>query len=91
MKYKSFIRKNAGLILKSEREKKGITQVDLSEKMGFKTGQQLSNIERGQQRLTLELALIASDALKIDASVFIYPEVKQYVYKKTSQKRASTT
>jgi transcriptional regulator with XRE-family HTH domain len=72
---------NANIVLRSLRIGKGWSQVELAKRMGFKTPQHLANIEYGTNRFTLEIAFLAASALKVDASVFLYDNVKQYVEK----------
>jgi len=66
-------------VLRIERKKAGMTQVTLAKRMGLKTSQQIWNIENAKNRLTLELAVKASDALNISIDVFLYQEVKQNI------------
>jgi Zn-dependent peptidase ImmA (M78 family)/transcriptional regulator with XRE-family HTH domain len=52
--------------LKYAREKLGLTQAQLSEKLGFKDRQTVAAIEAGQRKLTAEELLRAMQVLKVD-------------------------
>ena len=73
------VAKNANLILRNLRLSKGWTQVELAKRMGLKTSQHLANIEYGTNRLTLEIAFNAANALSVSVDVFLNEKVKQYV------------
>lgn len=66
-------------ILRNERKKAGITQVELANRMGLRTSQQIWNIENARNRLTLELAISAANALNISINVFLCEKVKQNI------------
>lgn len=70
---------NAHNILREERKKAGITQVELANRMGLRTSQQIWNIENAKNRLTLELAINAANALNISINVFLCKKVKQNI------------
>lgn len=56
--------------LKYAREKSGLTQAQLSEKLGFKDRQTLAAIEAGQRKLSAEELLRAVDTLNVDLDFF---------------------
>ena len=70
---------NANVILRDQRKKAGITQVELAKRMGLNTSQQLWNIENAKNHLTLELAIKAANALNISIDVFLCKKVKQNI------------
>lgn len=67
---------NAYVVLKKERKKAGMTQVALAKKMGLKTSQQIWNLENEKNRLTLEIAIKAANALGLSLDVFLCQKVK---------------
>ncbi|MBI5899703.1 MAG: helix-turn-helix domain-containing protein [Rhodocyclales bacterium] len=56
--------------LRYAREKSGLTQAQLSEKLGFKDRQTLAAIEAGQRKLSAEELLLAVDTLGVDLDFF---------------------
>ena len=60
-----------GRRLKHVREKRGLTQVQLSEKLGFKDRQTLAAIESGQRKILAEELVLAAQALKVDLDYFM--------------------
>lgn len=67
---------NAYVVLKKERKKAGMTQVALAKKMGLKASQQIWNLENEKNRLTLEIAIKAANALGLSLDVFLCQKVK---------------
>lgn len=63
-------------ILRKERKNAGMTQVALAKKMGFKTSQQIWNLENEKNRLTLEIAIKAANALGLPLDIFLCQKVK---------------
>jgi transcriptional regulator with XRE-family HTH domain len=59
-----------GRRLKYAREKLGLTQAQLSERLGFKDRQTLAAIEAGQRKVTAEELVRAAEALKVDIDFF---------------------
>lgn len=59
-----------GNILKSEREKKNLTQAELGKLSGVNQSM-IAQIERGTKTLSCELAKDIANALGIDAAVFV--------------------
>jgi len=57
--------------LKYLREKRGLTQAQLSEKLGFKDRQTLAAIEAGQRKILAEELVRAAQALKVDLDYFM--------------------
>lgn len=70
------VRKNAGETLRQLRLDKGLTQVNLSSKMGLSNSQHLWNIEHAKNSLTLEMADKAAKALDVKLEVFLSAKVK---------------
>ena len=56
--------------LRYAREKSGLTQVQLSEKLGFKDRQTLAAIDAGQRKLSAEELLRAVETFKVDLDFF---------------------
>jgi Zn-dependent peptidase ImmA (M78 family)/DNA-binding XRE family transcriptional regulator len=56
--------------LKYSRENLGLTQAQLSQKLGFKDRQTLAAIEAGQRKITAEELVRAAEALKVDIEFF---------------------
>lgn len=56
-----------GTYLRTVREKAGLSQLDLSEAMGLKSAQYLSNIERGVSSLSKAMIPVVAKILKVDA------------------------
>lgn len=59
--------------LKYAREQRGLTQAQLTEKLGFKDRQTLAAIEAGQRKVTAEELVRAMDALGLDLDFFTDP------------------
>jgi len=59
--------------LKAAREKSGLTQAALSEKLGFKDRQTLAAIEAGQRKMSADELLRAMQALELDLDYFTDP------------------
>jgi Zn-dependent peptidase ImmA (M78 family)/transcriptional regulator with XRE-family HTH domain len=59
--------------LKYAREQRGLTQAQLTEKLGFKDRQTLAAIEAGQRKVTAEELLRAMHALGLDLDFFTDP------------------
>jgi Zn-dependent peptidase ImmA (M78 family)/transcriptional regulator with XRE-family HTH domain len=59
-----------GRRLKYAREKLGLTQAQLSERLGFKDRQTLAAIEAGQRKVTAEELVRAVEVLKVDIDFF---------------------
>lgn len=59
--------------LKAAREKLGLTQAQLSEKLGFKDRQTLAAIEAGQRKISAEELLRAMQVLGVDLDYFTDP------------------
>lgn len=59
--------------LKAAREKLGLTQAQLSERLGFKDRQTLAAIEAGSRKVTAEELLHAIEALGVDLDYFTDP------------------
>lgn len=57
--------------LKHAREKRGLTQAQLSEKLGFKDRQTLAAIEAGQRKILAEELVRAAQALGVDLDYFM--------------------
>ncbi len=57
--------------LKHAREKRGLTQAQLSEKIGFKDRQTLAAIEAGQRKILAEELVHAAKALGVDLDYFM--------------------
>jgi transcriptional regulator with XRE-family HTH domain len=66
-----------GKRLKQAREKKGVKQLALASKLGL-TRTSISNIERGEQRIFLDLAYEAADFLGIEVASLI-PSLSEVV------------
>jgi Zn-dependent peptidase ImmA (M78 family)/DNA-binding XRE family transcriptional regulator len=62
-----------GRRLKYAREKLGLTQAQLSERLGFKDRQTLAAIEAGQRKVTAEELVNAIQILKVDLEYFTDP------------------
>src|SRR5262245_46595103 len=56
--------------LKHARERSGLTQAELSAKLGFKDRQTLAAIEAGQRKLTAEELLRAIEVFQVDLDFF---------------------
>jgi Zn-dependent peptidase ImmA (M78 family)/DNA-binding XRE family transcriptional regulator len=59
-----------GRRLKYAREKLGLTQAELSRRLGFKDRQTLAAIEAGQRKMTAEELVCAVEALKVNIDFF---------------------
>lgn len=70
------LRSDAYKVLRKEREKAGMTQVQLARRMGIKTSQQIYNFETKRNKLTLEYANSAAKALSIPLNAFLCKKVK---------------
>lgn len=62
---------NIAKILKTNRIKVGLSQTKLSEKLGFKNGQFVSNVERGLCNLPMKSIKKVSVELEIDQEILI--------------------
>lgn len=58
--------KQLGIFLRKKRQKKGLTQKAIAEKLGFATAQFVSNIERGLAELPLTRVDAYSEILELD-------------------------
>lgn len=72
------VKKDANLVLRDIRKKKHLTLAELGKSMNLRSGQALANIEYGTNKLTLEKAFLAADALGVSVNVFLQTKVKQY-------------
>lgn len=59
-----------GKTLTAAREYSGISQYNLGIKLGYKSGQLISNVERGEQRFPLKKVKKLSKIVGIDLSTF---------------------
>ena len=78
--------RDIGKHIKSLREEKKISQVQLAEKL-FVTRQTISNYEIGRSRPDLEMLTRIADVLDVDISMIIYgvqPSSERYVERKTN-------
>lgn len=60
------LRKKAGAYLRNLREAEGLTQIEVSEKVGFRYSQMVGQIETGRVRLPPDKYVDYANALKID-------------------------
>ncbi|USS89984.1 helix-turn-helix domain-containing protein [Fructilactobacillus cliffordii] len=74
-----YVKHNSIALMRLERKKRGITEVEMSRRMGLNSAQHYWNIENGKNRLTLEYAALAAKALNVDPSFFICEIVKRKV------------
>ena len=72
------VKKDANLVLRDIRKKKHLTLAELGHSMNLRSGQALANIEYGTNKLTLEKAFLAANALGVSVNVFLQAKVKQY-------------
>lgn len=70
--------KNIGIAIKENRKKVGISQVRLSQELGYKNGQFISNVERGLCSIPLKKVQRVSQALKVPMKVFTEALVSDY-------------
>ncbi len=78
MKRKKRIFVNIAELLKASREEKGMSQYELSKKIGFDNGQFISNIERGQCSLPPKYFKKTSKLLGIEPMLFIKSVLMDY-------------
>lgn len=64
--------------LRQLREEKGVSQVFMAKKLGFKYSSGYSNIEYGINRLSYDHALIIAEVLGVDVSELEEPEAKKF-------------
>ena len=65
-----FVKPNALDLLRQRRNELGLSGAEVSRRMGLKTTQHYWNIENGKNRLTLEYAFSAADALDVPIDFF---------------------
>ncbi|WP_203642898.1 helix-turn-helix domain-containing protein [Levilactobacillus andaensis] len=65
-----FVKSNALELLQERRKELGLSGAEVSRRMGLKTTQHYWNIENGKNRLTLEYAFLAADALNVPITFF---------------------
>ncbi len=72
-----YVKKDARQLMKAKRKELGMTGAELGRRMGITT-QHYWNLENGHNRLTLEYAFAASEALGVNIDFFC-EKVKRYV------------
>lgn len=72
-----YVKENAKELLKQKRKDLGMSGAEVGRRMGITT-QHYWNLENGRNRLTLEYAFAASEALNLDHDFFC-SEIKQNV------------
>ncbi|WP_258115506.1 helix-turn-helix domain-containing protein [Levilactobacillus yiduensis] len=65
-----FVKSNALDLLRQRRNDLGLSGAEVARRMGLKTTQHYWNIENGKNRLTLEYAFSAADALDVPIEFF---------------------
>ena len=65
-----FVKANALELLKQRRKMLGLSGAEVTRRMGLKTTQHYWNIENGKNRLTLEYAFLAAEALDVKIEFF---------------------
>lgn len=62
-----------GTRIKALREKRGLSQLELSKRLGFRNRQTLSSIEAGERKVTVDELLLAAEHLDEDIDYFTDP------------------
>lgn len=70
--------KHAGAWLQELRERRGLTQRQAAEAFGFNTHQQLSSIERGNNRLPVDKLELCSDIYGVDRKTLVKTLMRWY-------------
>lgn len=65
--------KKVGSLIKAQRQKAGISQEDLSKRLGFISRISIANIESGKQKVQLHTVTEIADFLKLPISELIPP------------------
>jgi len=72
------LRKQAGLWLRQQREKSGLSQTELAERVGVEYYSFISQIENGRGRIPSTRYAQWADALQMNRKTFVYQILRYY-------------